>query len=84
MVSLEEAKKIVLAKHPNEWVYQVTEYKDKYQFWLLPNNEKWYPTTFVVDTPIVDKKTGRLNNNGTALDTLSDRDYKLHVFKHTH
>lgn len=69
MVNLEEAKKIVLQKHPEEWIYQVAELAECYQFWLLPKREKWYPTTFVVDTPIVDKQTGKLNDEGTMLDT---------------
>lgn len=84
MVSLEEAKKIVLAKHPNEWIYQIAEYKHCYQFWLLLNSEKWYPTPFVVDTPIVDKETGELNDHGTVLDNSDDEDYVMHDFKHTH
>lgn len=83
MVSLEEAKKIVQAKHPNEWIYQIAEYKDCYQFWLLPENEKWYPATFVWDTPIVDKETGKLNDTGNVFDKSEDKDYKLYDYRHS-
>ena len=84
MISLEEAKKIVLAKHPKEWVYQITEFKDCYQFWLLPKGEVWGPATFIVDTPIVDKQTGKLNDEGTVLDTdLNHGLLKLHDYRHS-
>lgn len=83
MVTLEEAKKIVQAKHPNEWFYQIAEYKDCYQFWLLPKNEKWYPTTFVWDTPIVDKETGQLNDTGIVFDKIEDKDCKLYDYRHS-
>lgn len=69
MVSLEEAKKIVLNKHPKERIGQIAEFQECYQFWLLPKGEVWGPATFIVDTPIVDRQTGKLNDEGTVLDT---------------
>lgn len=83
MVSLEEAKKIVQKKHPDEWAYQIAEYKHCYQFWLLQKGEAWAPAVFVVDTPIVDKETGKLNDNGTVLDNIEDKDYKMHDYRHS-
>lgn len=84
MVSLEEAKRIVLAKHPKEWIYQITEFKECYQFWLLPKGESWCSTTFVVDTPFVDKQTGLLNDEGTVLDTdLNDGILKWYDYRHS-
>lgn len=83
MVSLEEAKKIVLEKHPEEWFYQIAEYKDCYQFWLLPKNEKWYPTTFVWDTPIMEKETGRLNDTEIVFEKIEDKDCKLYDYRHS-
>ena len=84
MVSLEEAKKIVLAKHPKEWVYQITEFEECYQFWLLPKGEPWGPAVFIVDTPIVDKQTGELNDKGTVLDTdLNNEMLEWHDYRHS-
>lgn len=83
MVGLEDAKRIVLAKHPNEWIYQIAEYNDCYQFWLLPKGEVWCTTTFVVDTPIVDKETGTLNDSGSILDTIHDDNYTFYDYRHS-
>lgn len=83
MVVLEEARKIVQTNHPNEWIYQIAEYKDCYQFWLLPKGEAWGPAVFVVDTPIVDKMSGKLNDNGTALDKIDDKDYTFYDYRNS-
>lgn len=84
MVSLEEATKIVQSKHPKEWIYMVAELAECYQFWLLPKGEAWYPTTFVVDTPIVDRTTGELNDEGTMLDTdLNNGVQQWHDYRHS-
>lgn len=83
MIGLEDAKKIVLAKHPKEWIYQITEFKECYQFWLLPKGEPWGPEVFTWDTPIVEKQTGALNVKGTVLDTDLN-DGMLHWYDYRH
>lgn len=84
MVSLEEAKKIVLRKHPKEWIYMVAELQKCYQCWLLPKGKAWGPAVFVADTPIVDKETGALNDEGTMLDTdLNNGVLEWHDYRHS-
>jgi len=68
MITLDEAKKIVLEKHPKEYIYLINDYADFWAFVLLNKGEKFTNTTFVAEDPIVYKSDGRFEDNVPLFD----------------
>lgn len=76
MTTLQEAIAIVKKAHPNEYIHAVNEHRDVFQFILLDNGTKMDKYTFVWNTPLVSKQTGKLDDTAYLWDERCSGDYK--------
>lgn len=77
MITLKEACKIVLSKHPLEYIHCVNEYDETYQFILGTKGEKFTNgSSGLFDTPGIYKNTGELKDDAWLGDDIFKGDYK--------
>ena len=76
MITLDEACASILSKYPSEYIHNINEYDEVYQFFMMNNNEVITDTTFFCTTPIVDKKTGGIIEDVCIVDDIVQGDYK--------
>ncbi len=78
MTELIEACRKVLNKKPNKYIHCVNEFDNVYQFVMLDNGVDIKDVSFVCNTPMIDKRSGKLMG-GTMLDALKMGDYIQHT-----
>lgn len=76
MINLKEACKLILSKEPDKYIYVVNEYKDVYEFILLNKGEDAASATFLINTTVVNKHTGVIEDGLLGIGEAVQGDFK--------
>ena len=79
MINLKEACRLVLSKHPGEYIHVVNEYENAYEFILLNKDEEPDEFISILCATVINKQTGQIKDSLLGMDPTCQGRYKQYA-----